>query len=347
MAQRDYYDVLGVSRTADPAEIKKAHRRLARKFHPDVNKSDPNAAQRFQEVQEAYDVLSNVDKRKAYDRFGHMGGGVSGSGGGFNPYEAFRRSRSGDGGGGGTTSGGNYGPGGFRVDNIDPEDLDDLKNGQFGDIFEGLFGSAGPFGRRGARPRPGPGEYATGPRSRPRPADLNIEVPVTIDFEQAAFGTSVSITSPGSRETVEAKVPAGVKDGQRVRLRGRGQRAGGVGGATGDLILVVSVRDHAYFRRDGLNVLLEVPINVWEALLGAKIEVPTLDGPITISIPPGSSGGQKLRLKGKGIQRGDERGDQLVVLKVIVPKFIDDDDRVVIEKLRTKHPINARADVEW
>ncbi len=94
-------------------------------------------------------------------------------------------------------------------------------------------------------------------------------------------------------------------------------------------------------------MLLEVPINVWEALLGAKIEVPTLDGPITISIPPGSSGGQKLRLKGKGIQRGDERGDQLVVLKVIVPKFIDDDDRVVIEKLRTKHPINARADVEW
>lgn len=349
MAKRDYYDVLGVSRGASADELKKAHRKLSRKFHPDVNKEDPKTAERFAEVQEAYDVLSDAEKRKAYDRFGHAGaymgggGGGGGPGAGGDPFEAFRRQQQGTRGGGG----GGYAPGGFRVENIDPEDLNDLRNGQFGDIFEGLFGSAGPFGRRGGRPRPGPGEYNASARSRPRPADLNIEVPVTISFEQAAFGTTVSLTSPttsGSREKVEAKVPAGVKDGQRVRLRGRGNKSDN---AVGDLILVVKVEEHAYFRRDGLNVLLDVPISVWEALLGGKIEVPTLDGPVTITVPPGTGGGQKLRIRERGLKRGDERGDQLVLLKVVVPRNLTDEHRQQIETLRDAIPLDARTDVPW
>lgn len=351
MAKRDYYDVLGVSRSASDPEIKKAHRRLARKFHPDVNKDDPRAAERFQEVQEAYDVLSDAEKRKAYDQFGHAGvaaGAGAGPGGGYDPFEAFRRAqqRGGRGGGGGPGGGfGGYGPGGFRVENIDPEDLEELRNGQFGDVFEQLFGAAGPFGRRGSRPRPGPQDYAES-RSGPRPGDLNVEYPVTIDFVDAALGTSVPIklSRGGIMETITVKVPAGVKDGQRVRIKGRGSQHGAV---KGDLILVVSVREHPYFKREGLNILLELPISMYEALLGTKVEVPTIEERVTLTIPPGSSSHQKLRIKGKGVKKGDSRGDQLVVLKVIVPRDLDEEDRSLVEKLRQKQPIDARKDVGW
>lgn len=344
MAKRDYYDILGVSKSADAAEIKKAHRKLARKLHPDVNKDDPQAAGRFQEVQEAYDVLSDPEKRKRYDQLGHLGVGAGGAGG-YDPFEAFRQAqqRGGRRGPGGV-GGGGYGPGGFKVENLDPEDLEDLKNGQFGDIFEQLFGQTGPFGRRGARPRPGPGEYAQ-TRSA-RPADLNVEYPVTIDFTDAAFGTKVPIklNRGGTIESIDIKVPAGVKDGQRVRIKGRGSQQGS---AVGDLILIVSVRPHPYFKRDGLDVVLELPISLYEAVLGTKVDVPTLEGRVTMTIPPGASGGQKLRIKGQGITKGTERGDQYVVLKVVVPKDLDDEDRKMIERLRGKHPVDARADVKW
>jgi molecular chaperone DnaJ len=344
---RDHYDVLGVTRDASADQIKKAHRRLARQYHPDVNKADPDAATRFQEVQEAYDVLSDPERRRSYDRFGQGGPGGD-------PFEAFRRGSTGArarpdpgggfGGGSGGGGGGGGGFGGFRVDDMDPEDLEELRNGQFGEIFEGLFGSAGPFGRRGARPRPAPGEYAAGARARPRQQDLNIEVPVTIEFEQSASGTLVNLTTPGSGETIEARIPRGVKDGQRVRLKGRGSRAAGV---TGDLILVVSVKEHAYFRRDGLNVVLDVPVSVWDALLGGKVEVPTLEGPVTLSIPPGSSGGQRLRIKGRGIRKGDETGDQLVVLKLVTPRALTEEQKTLLERLRREVPVDAMGDAPW
>lgn len=346
MAKRDYYDILGVSKSADAGEIKKAHRKLARQFHPDVNKNDPQAAERFQEVQEAYDVLSDPEKRKRYDQLGHMGVGAGGAGG-FDPFEAFRQAQQRGAGrraAGGAGGGGGYGPGGFRVEDVDPEDLEDLKNGQFGDIFEQLFGSSGPFGRRGARPRPGPGDYA---QSRgARPGDLNVEYPITIDFTDAAFGTTVPIklNRGGSVESIDVKVPAGVKDGQRVRIKGRGSRQGS---AVGDLVLIVTVREHPYFKRDGLDVVLELPISLYEAVLGTRVDVPTLEGRVTLTIPPGSSGGQKLRIKGQGITRGAERGDQYVVLKVIVPKDLDEEDRQMIETLARKHPVSARAELKW
>jgi DnaJ-class molecular chaperone len=335
---RDYYDVLEVSRSADAAEIKKAHRKLARKLHPDVNKDDPEAAKKFQEVQEAYDVLSDGEKRKMYDQFGHAGVGAGAGGGpgaGGDPFGGFK-------------GGGSGFPGGFNVGGgrgMSPEEVEELRNGQFGDIFEGLFGSAGPFGRGGGRrQRPGPGDYATEARSRPRQSELNVEVPVTIDFEDAVHGTTVRISTPGQSEKIEAKIPAGVKDGQRVRLRGRGQRAGGV---VGDLILIVTVREHRYFRRDGLNILLDVPISVWDALLGGKVEVPTLDGMVTLTIPPGASSGAKLRIKGRGVSKGTEEGDQLCVLKVVVPKTLGDEQREVIDKLRESAPIDASSEAAW
>ena len=343
MAKRDYYDVLGVSRGASEAELKKAHRKLARKYHPDVNKDDPKAAERFSEVQEAYDVLSDKEKRANYDQFGHGGAGGFG-GAGRDPYEAFRRQQSAGNRGGGGASRGGWAPGGFRVDNIDPEDLNDLRGGGFGDVFEDLFGSAGPFGRRGGRPRPGPGEYETGARSRPTAESLNVDVPVTISFEQAAAGTPVSLTTPGSSEKVETKLPPGVKDGQKIRLRGRGRKAGDV---QGDVLLNVKVEPHPYFRRDGNNVLVDVPVSLWEATLGGKIEVPTLDGFITITVPPGSSSGQKLRLKERGFPAGNSRGDQMVVLKVIVPKSLTDEQRAQLERLRDELPVNAREKAPW
>ncbi|MEM7807922.1 MAG: DnaJ domain-containing protein, partial [Planctomycetota bacterium] len=188
---RDYYEVLELPRTADAAAIKKAHRKLARKLHPDVNKDDPSAATKFQEVQEAYDVLGDPEKRKMYDQFGHAGVGAGAPGGGGDPFGGY-----GPAGGGGP---GGF-PGGFGGRQMNPEDLEELRNGQFGDIFEGLFGSAGPFGRRGGRQRPGPGDYATDSRSRPRANELNIEVPVTIDFRDAANGTTVRISTPGESE---------------------------------------------------------------------------------------------------------------------------------------------------
>ena len=352
MAKRDYYDILGVSKKADAAEVKKAHRKLARKFHPDVNKDDPRAAERFQEVQEAYDVLSDADKRARYDQFGHGGVGAAagGSGGGYDPFEAFRRAQQGtrQGGRGRPPGGGGFGGfaggGGVRPEELSPEDLEDLKNGQFGDVFDQLFGTSGPFGRRGPRPRPAPSDYAQ--TRAARPAELNVEYPVSVDFADAAFGTTVPIklNRGGQLETIDVKIPAGVKDGQRVRIKGRGNQAGG---ATGDLILIVGVKAHPYFRRDGIDVLLDVPISLYEATLGGKVEVPTLEGRVDLTIPPGSSGGQKLRVKGQGMRRGEDRGDQYVVLKVVVPKDLDDADRAAIETIRDKHPVNPRADVGW
>ena len=320
-----------------------------------MNKDDPRAAERFQEVQEAYDVLSDASKRQKYDQFGHGGVGTGGGGSDpFDPFEAFRRAQTTQGGGGRGRPGGGFGgfggmggggaPGGVRVEDLSPEDLEELKNGQFGDVFDQLFGTAGPFGRRGGRPRPDPADYAQ--TRAARPAELNVEYPVSVDFADAAFGTNVPIklNRGGRLESIDVKIPAGVKDGQRVRIKGRGNQSGG---ATGDLILIVGVKAHPYFRRDGIDVLLDVPISLYEALLGGKVEVPTLDGRVDLTIPPGSSGGQKLRVKGQGMRRGEDRGDQYVVLKVVVPKDLDAADRAAIEGIRDKHPVNPRADVGW
>jgi curved DNA-binding protein len=322
MAKRDYYDVLGVPRSASGDEIKSAFRKMARKFHPDVTKNDPKSTEKFKEAQEAYEVLSDTGKRKNYDEFGHAGVGAT-PGGGGDPWAGFRQA-------GGQARSWQGGPG------VSVEDFD-LNGQDFGSIFEQFFG-AGARGRGGTRGRT---------RAQPMRGQ-DVEHPVTLTFEQAARGTHLplQINREGKLETIDIRIPAGVKDGSRVRVKGRGQ-AGAGDGEPGDLFIVTRVTPHAYFRREGLDVYLDVPISLYEAELGAKVDVPTLDGRRTLTIPPETSSGAKLRIKGHGIIRGEEKGDQIVVLKVIVPKGLDAEDKQAIEKLAAKHPISARADVGW
>jgi len=334
MAKRDFYDVLGVSRTATADEIKKAHRKLARQYHPDMqsNKNNKSSEEKFKEVQEAYDILSDVEKRKNYDQFGHAGVGAGpppGGAGNGSPFdEAFRRA-----GGRGGRSGWRAGPN-VTVEDVDPSDFSN--SGDFSDIFDQLFGGRGAAGKAGPRPR-----------AKPEPQrGADVEHPVTLTFEQAARGVTLplQINRDGKLETIDIKIPPGVKDGSKIRIRGRGQQTGG---EPGDLFIITQVTPHAYFRREGLDILLDLPLSLYEALLGAKISVPTLDGPVTLTIPHGTGSGAKLRIKGRGVERGTEKGDELVVVKIIVPKDIDDEDRQAIKHIQEKHPIDARADVKW
>jgi DnaJ-class molecular chaperone len=202
------------------------------------------------------------------------------------------------------------------------------------------------MGGTGAGPRGG----AAGPRSRPRPEPqrgADVDHPVTLTFEQAARGSTLplQINRDGRLETIDVKIPAGVRDGSRVRIKGKGQQSHV--GEPGDLFIITHVKPHAHFRREDLDVLLDLPISLYEALLGTKVTVPTLDGPVTLTIPPGTSSGAKLRIKGRGAFRGEEKGDQFVVTKIIVPKELDDEDKAAVQKLQGKHPIDARADVKW
>ncbi|MDB5296472.1 MAG: cbpA, partial [Phycisphaerales bacterium] len=264
MAKRDYYDILGVSKTASADEIKRAHRKLVRQYHPDVNKDNKGAEDKFKEAQEAYDVLSDDAKRKNYDQFGHAGVDGPGPGGGGDPFEAFRR------------AGGGRGGRGATVESIDPRDFSNAND--FGDIFEQFFGAKAGFAGGG-----GPAGAARGGRSRgrgradaaPAARGADLEHAVTLSFEQAARGVTLplQISRDGKLETIDIKIPAGVKDGSKVRLKGRGQHA--PGGEPGDLYIVTAVRPHEAFRRDGLDVLLDVPVSVYEALLGTKVTVPT------------------------------------------------------------------------
>jgi DnaJ-class molecular chaperone len=320
MAKRDYYEILGVPKTASETEIRSAYRKLARKFHPDATKNDPKSTERFKEAQEAYEVLSDSAKRKTYDEIGHEHPNAAGGG---DPWETFRRQQQTR----GNTRSWQGGPG------VSVEDFD-LGGQDIGSIFEQMFG-----GRRGGRTR------ARAQQPPERGAD--IDHPVTLTFEQAARGTHLplQINRDGKLETIDIHIPAGVKDGSRVRVRGRGQQT--QFGESGDLYIVTSVTPHPYFRRDGLDIHLDLPISLYEALFGAKIDVPTLDGQRTITIPPGTSSGAKLRIKSHGIQRGSEKGDQIVITKVIVPKNIDEDDRQAVEKIAAKHPLNPRADLGW
>src|SRR5579864_522694 len=285
MAKRDYYDILGVAKTASADEIKRAHRKLALKYHPDRNKSNRDAEEKFKEIQEAYDVLSDTSKRANYDQFGHAGVGAGGPGGpnGADPFEAYRRAQAAR--GGRTTW--RASPG-VSVEDFDTEQM----GGDFGDLFEQLFGG----NARGAAGR--------GSRGRVRPAQRgqDIEHGVTLTFEQGARGTTLPLQitrGPGQVETIEVKIPPGVKDGSRIRIKGRGEQTGG---EPGDLFIVAHVLPHPYFRREGLDIYLDVPLSLYEALLGAKVNVPTLDGPVTITVPPGTSSGAKLRIKGRGVE---------------------------------------------
>lgn len=289
MSDRDYYDVLGVSRSATADEIKRAYRTLAKKHHPDQNKDDASAEARFKEVQEAYSVLSDAKKRARYDHFGRAGV-ASGAGGG--PHVSW------------TTGGGQP---------IDIGDLSDLFDFSFAggsgggerqggsSIFDQIFQGSRP-GRRGrAKPRPVPGD--------------DIEHHVTLAFEQAFRGVSVDV----ERWKISVRVPPGVRDGQRIRIKGKGG-VGRHGGPPGDLFIVCRVTPHRYFQRREDDIYLDVPIALDEAALGAKIDLPTIDGVRTVTVPKGTASGAKLRLAGLGMPKSSgARGDQIAVIKIVPP----------------------------
>ena len=208
--------------------------------------------------------------------------------------------------------------------------------GDFGDLFEQLFGG----NARGAAGRASRG------RVRPQRGQ-DIEHGVTLTFEQGARGTTLPLQitrGPDQVETIEVKIPPGVKDGSRIRLKGRGEQTGG---EPGDLFIITHVLTHPYFRREGLDISLDLPLSLYEAMLGTKVQVPTLDGPVTLSVPPGTSSGAKLRIKGRGVERGAEKGDQYAVVKIIVPKNLDEQSQALVKQLQARHPVHARADVKW
>jgi DnaJ-class molecular chaperone len=319
----DPYTVLGVPRTASEAEIKKAFRQLAKKFHPDRAKDDPKAKDKFAEINQAYEILGDEDKRKQFDRgeidgdgkprfqgfegFGAGGpggfggfGGASGSPNGFESYSFdFSPGGRAQGRRGGRAQGGGF------------EDFDP-------DIFADLFGAAASRGSRRAGPQPG--------------SDVRLETSVTL--AEAVRGSKTRVMMPDGRE-IEVSVPAGVRDGQVIRLRQQGQRAA-AGGVPGDAFLTVHVLPDERFSIEGKNLRSRVPVRLDEAVLGGKVRVPTLEGAVDMTVPPNSSSGRTLRLRGKGLPAADGQGDQLVTLEIVLPPEADPELEELMKKWREK-----------
>lgn len=327
MGSQDYYNILGVSRKAGDDEIRRAYRRNAKKYHPDRNPDDKTAEAKFKQIQEAYDVLSDKQKKAQYDRFGKAGvGRVAGQDG--RRYYTW---------GGGSS--------------INLDELDDLftafgRGGRksFGgaSIFEQIFGSSGQ--RRGHDQ--GPASAAV--RGR------DIEHPINLTFDQALKGTQVDIDlvstgrRPQERQTLAVKIPPIVQDGQRIRLAGKGH-PGQNGGGPGDLYIICKIQPHPYFRRRGLDIFLDVPISVAEAILGAKIDVPTLEGVVTVTVPPGTQSGTRLRLKGLGMtaSKGHSAGDQIVVIQIVTPKNLTDQQQQAVRQLARQWNDDPRSGLRW
>ncbi len=313
MSKKDFYSILGVSRSASPEEIKKAYRKLAMQYHPDKNPGDKKAEEKFKEISEAYDVLSDQKKREMYDQFGHAGAqqGFGGAGGPFGGAGGF----GGFGGFGGANGGGRAQNGGDPFQDI------------FGDVFGEIFGHAR-----------GPGAGTRGRKQQARGTDLRYTL--NISFEESALGTEKIISfirQRGGKEEsakLSVNVPAGVKEGQRLKLSGEGDSSAG-GGAAGDLYVIINIQDHPLFKRSENDVTLDLPISYTDAILGTNIEVPTLTGKAMIRIPPGTHSGQTFRLKGKGFPKlgGFGSGDMLVRVLVDTPHSLSSRQKELVEEL--------------
>ncbi len=315
MDQRDYYEILGVGRSASDRQIKSAYRRLARKYHPDVNKS-PDAEGKFKEATVAYEHLADPEKRKVYDQFGHAGPGAFGGFGRGGPGGAKVSTQTWPGGGAGF-------------------DFENLSSSQFsGMSLEDLMAALGGRSRRQSRRSSRTAE----------PVAPVAESHITLDFIEAVNGCSKTLQihrQDGRSERIEVKIPAGVREGSRIRLRGRG--------GPGDLYIITHVRDHPYFRRDGTDIYLDLPVSITEAAMGAKVAVPTIDGRSVVKIPPGTSGKARLRLRGKGIPdpKTAGRGDQYVVIKIVLPKKISEKGRELLDEFSRSDPYDPRENAPW
>ncbi|WP_149205122.1 DnaJ C-terminal domain-containing protein [Actinotalea subterranea] len=315
--EKDFYATLGVPKNADAAAIKKAYRKLARTLHPDHNPDDAAAESRFKEVGEAYAVLSDPEQRQQYDAIRAMAGGGArfsapggpGGGSGAAGFEdLFGGLFGGGGGAGGAGSRVRYSTGG-QGGQVPPG---------FEDILGGLFGGGGGGGApAGFRP------------NRGAQRGVDIEASTTLPFRQAVEGSTVTIGVEGRRVT--ARIPAGVRDGQKIRLRGKG-RPGEGGAAAGDLVIAVKVEPHPVFSLDGRDLRVTVPVTFAEAALGAQVEVPTLDGgTVRVKIPEGTPSGRTLRVRGRGVKQGTTSGDLLVSVQVAVPQRLSAEAREAVE----------------
>lgn len=305
MAQ-DYYQILGVSRSASQDEIRKAYKRIAKENHPDKKPGDKAASERFKQAAEAYEVLGDSEKRQKYDQFGSAWKHADQMGG-----QPFR------GGGGQVDLGDLFGGGGGGVD--------------LGDLFGGAFGGGGRS--RQARPRKGP----------------DLEASIQIPFQMAATGGTYDVTlhRGGKASRVGVKVPAGVEEGAKLRVAGEGE-SGPAGGPAGDLFVTVQIAPHPYFRREGNDVILDLPLKISEAVLGARIRVPTLAGDyVTLPVPKGTSSGSRLRIKGEGFPhvKTGEKGHQYVVVKIIVPKELSDSQQELMEQFAELDEKDPREDL--
>jgi DnaJ-class molecular chaperone len=329
---RDPYDVLGVSKGASAADIKSAFRKLAKKHHPDANKHDPKAAGRFAELNAAYEIVGDADKRKAFDRgeidaegkprfqgFEGFGpGGPAGGAGGFgqdNPFRSYSWSSEGGARGG---RGGGRGFGGFE------------------DILKEAFSGMG----RGARGGPG-GVHVEQDEFAPQ-GGSDIAASLTITLPEAAQGAKKRVQLPTGKE-VEVKIPAGLAEGQQIRLKGQG--LAGARGQAGDLLISVMVAPHPVFAREGADLRLELRVTLDEAVLGGKVRVPTLDGAVELAVPAGTSSGRTFRLKGKGFPGKGGTGDLMATVRIVLPEVADPELEELMKKWREGRPYDPRKDM--
>jgi DnaJ-class molecular chaperone len=337
---RDPYDVLGVQKNASPASIKSAFRKLAKKLHPDANKNDQKSAAKFAELNAAYEIVGDEDKRKAFDRgeidaegkprfqgfpgggrgpWGQPGGQAGGHAGGAQDghFESFT-----------------WGPGSFQRHSGGPRG--GFGGGGFDDILKEMFGGAAGAGpRSGRRTQFEPGDFGGGA------AGQDVSGTVTITLEEVATGTTRRVHLPSGKE-IEAKVPAGLSDGQTIRLKGQGLP--GPGGSAGDALITVNIAPHDTFERDGANLRLELPVTLYEAVLGGRVRVPTLDGAVELSIPRGTSSGRTMRVKGKGLPSKDGAGDLYATVRIVLPDEPDPELEALMKKWRDGKPYDPRRD---
>ena len=340
--KKDYYAILGLKKTATAEDVRKAFRKLARKYHPDVNPGDKKSEEKFKELSEANEVLSDPKKRKIYDQIGFYSDNIdpkaaeayAQSGGAANPYGA-----------GGAPFGGfgGYSPGGGQRVEFDLRDFDlggaqshGGRGSSFRDIFSNIFSGAG---------------MAQEPASA---AGGDVEYTVQVPFWEAIRGGEMKINiqrpSPGGRmtpEPVSFRIKPGTRDGQRIRLGGKGN-PGARGAPPGDLYMIVRIAEHPVFHREADDIYITLPVMPWEAALGAKVEVPTIDGRAVLRVPPGTQSGQKLRMREKGVPsatRPGVIGDQIVEIRIVIPEIANVEAKELWQKLEKLHPDDPRREL--